>query len=242
MADISSYGGAYAAAGQALEGAITTYYGNKSARIAAEGANVVRAANNASARAWGAVTSDITQLQRWAQGVRNSRVFENAGKNQEALAVNFNRQRDVKTNANFADSLREAEESGRAQASAAASGITGSVVDVIDQALLLKNHLKDVARVRAENSANSDEQRLEFETYWGTLDNLDRSLILDTPTKQDYGNNIAQQTNLLSGALANVSGKGLQQVGIAAGKFFNFGGTGVDGFTAINATNRSISD
>lgn len=234
MADFSMAGGAYAgagaAAGQAVAGAITAHFANESAQIAAAGANAVRATNNATNAAIASVGTSISALQRWTQGVRNSRVYENVGRSQEALAVNFNRSRDAKANANFADSLRQAEASGRQQAAAAASGVTGSVVDVLDMSLQLKNHLQDVARVKAENYAVGDYEQAEFQQRWAILDSLDNSLILDTPAKVDYATNTARQTSVLGAALGSIDKKGYQEIGTSASKFFNFGNTGPDLF------------
>lgn len=225
MADASMYGGAYAAVGQAAAGAITTHFQNQSSRIAADAANVVRTANNASAAAWNTVTQAQTNLQRWTQNVRNSRVYENVGRNQEALATNFNRSRDARTNANFADNIRQAEEAGRMQASAAASGVTGSVVDVLNYAAGMKRQIQETARLDSEAYANKDYKLTEFQTHWAILDQLDNGLILDTPAKFDFGTNTATTSSVLGGALGAMGTKGMQQVGIAAGNFFNFGTT-----------------
>lgn len=182
----ASMGGVYGALGQAAVAGITASYAAKDAKAAAQTARGIRAANNAGTAAWNAANAEVTKLQRWAQGVRNSRVYERVGKTQEALAVNFNRSRDARTNANFADNIRQAEEAGRMQAAAAASGVTGSVVDVIDRTRMVRNNIADTIRVRNENAIASDYEQTEFDTRWAILDQLDKGLILDNAQMLDY--------------------------------------------------------
>lgn len=223
MADASLYGGAYAAIGSGIASAITASSDSRIAADDAKAANGIRAANNASSQAWADANAKITALQRWAQGVRNSRVYESVARNQEALATNFNRSRDARTRSNFSDSIRQAEEAGRMQAAAAASGITGSVVQVLDTTRELRNGIQDRDRVNTEAQVKSDFSLAQFQQRWAILDQLDNGLILDTPAKIDYGTTLARPTTSVGSAfIAGAGAKGLQQIGIAAGNFFNF--------------------
>jgi hypothetical protein len=176
--------------------------------------------NNQTIAATNARNSELTALQRWAQDVRNSRVNEAVARTQEALTVNFNRSRDARTRANFADNLRQAEEAGRMAAGAAASGVTGSVVGVIDATRQLKNELKNTARLDLEHQLVTDEKQKEFEARWALEDQKDSSLIFDNPqgldyAKLDFRTNIAQQASTVSAAIAGAikGGGGLGQLG-----------------------------
>ena len=232
----------YGAVAGAVTGAIQANAANAVARINSQLSNDVRAINNQTRQVVNQRNATLTALQRWAQDVRNSRVDEQIGRTQEALAVNFNRSRDARTRANFADSIRQAEEAGRMQASAAASGVTGSVVDVLNNTAKLKNAMKNQARVEAENQAASDFDQLEFESRWALEDQKDHSLIFDNPATLDYGRDIPYQSSVLSAAFAGGAqgGGGLSQIGSAVGSFFN---TPKDNsiYGMLN-TNRSVGD
>lgn len=223
MADVSMYGGAYAAVAQGIAGAITAAGNSRIAADDAAAANGIRAANNAGSAAWGRANASITALQRWTQSVRNSRVYESVERNQEALAVNYNRSRDARTKGNFSQQIKQAEESGRMQAAAAASGVTGSVVQVLDTTRAIRNAIQDRDRINTEAQVKSDFSLAQFQQRWAILDQLDNGLILDTPAKVDYGTSVARPTTGIGSAfIAGMGAKGLQQVGVAAGNFFNF--------------------
>ena len=181
---------------------IGAYYGNKTAKAQADAANKIRAGNNAVTAVVNTRNTAITGLQKWRQSVSNSRVYEAVAANQEALAVNFNRARDAKARSNFSTNIKQAEESGRQQAAAAASGITGSVVDVIDSTSRIRAGMERVANIRSENQTLGDFQKREFAQRWATLDSLDYSLIFDNQAIMDTGNNVAQQTNLFGAAIS----------------------------------------
>lgn len=186
----------------AVLGGFNTYYSNKTAEVQAKTANAIRAGNNTVLDAVNAKNAVLTGLQRWRQQVNNSRVYEAAGVNQEAMAVNFNRARDQKSRANFSGSIRDAEQLGRQQASAAASGITGSVVDVIDSTSRIRMGMERVARVRSEDQALSDYRSQESASRWATLDSLDYSIIMDNQEIMDFGKNTAVTRSPLGAAVA----------------------------------------
>lgn len=213
----------YGAVAGAVSGAIETYGQNQVARINANLQNDVRSINNQTRTVQNERNAAITSLQRWAQTVRNSRVDEQIGRTQTALTVNFNRSRDARTRANFADSIRQAEEAGRMQAAAASSGVTGSVVDILNNTRALKNGMKAVARVDAENQALGDFNQLEFETRWALEDQKDNSLIFDNTNVLDYNTTIPYQSSVISAAFAGGAkgGGGMSQIGSAVSSFFN---------------------
>jgi len=227
MADYSMAAGGWAAAGSAVGNGIASYITASAqadvAEIQANSSNIIRAINNQTAQVVSKRNAVLTGLQRWAQGVRNDRVYESIGKSQEALAVNFNRSRDARTRANFAVNVRNAEEQGRMQAAAAASGITGSVVDVINTTNVLKQNMVRTATLDAERSINYDQQKREFDQRLALLDQLDNTLIFDNMERLDFGvTQPRQTTDPLAAAAAGVGVKGFQAIGSAVGNFFNF--------------------
>jgi hypothetical protein len=211
---------------------VGNYYANKVAGIQADTANYVRGLNNKVVTAVNTRDNAITGLQRWRQGVRNSRVYEGAAKDQEASEVNYARSKDARARASFSDQVRFAEEEGRMAASAAASGVTGSVVDMLNATSRLRKGMQDT--VQSENSrlADSDHQRQLHATYWANLDQLDYSLILDNPRSVDFKTDTPATKSLLSG----VSGKDVK--GVAQGVDFSFssakGSDSLDAFLALN--------
>lgn len=218
MADMS-----LASAGlSAVSSAIATYSANQIAKIQANASNVIREGNlkvNAATNARDAV---LTATQRWAQGVRNKRVYEAVGNQQEALAVNFNRARDTRTRQNFATNIRQAEESGRQAASAAASGITGSIVDVIDMTTQLRNGIQREARVQAENQIVGDYKRTEMQQQLALTDQIDFTPIFDNPQVLGGGDVTAKTSNVFSTALTT-GAVSLLKSGYSFN--FNFGST-----------------
>lgn len=214
----------------AVTGFANSLINNSAARHQAAAANQIREGNNAVTVKVNARNAAVTSLQRWRQGVSNSRVYEAVAANQEALATNFNRARDSKTRSNFSASVRAAEESGRQQASAAASGITGSVVDVINMTSTLRRGIEQQASLEAEGQMASDFNKQEFAQRWATLDSLDYSLIFDNQQIMDYGRNVAVTTNPFAAAIQGAIGSagGLKGVANGLANFsFNTGG-GVD--------------
>lgn len=190
------------AAADIAVGAMSAYSSNKLAAYQADVANKIREGNN---RVLGVVAkrnAAITGLQRWRQEVSNKRVYAAVEANQEALALNYNRARDQRTRSNFSAAIREAEQSGRQQAAAASSGITGSVVDIIDKTSEMRRGMEARAGLEAESQMAGDYQRREHAQRWATLDSLDYSLIFDNAPLMDNGFNIGTSTSVLGAALA----------------------------------------
>lgn len=195
-----------------LNGAIAQSGANAVARIQAGASNNIRAINNQTRQHITARNAALTSLQRWAQSVRNSRVTESIERTQEALTTNFNRQRDARTRANFATSTRQAEEQGRFAAAAATSGVTGSVVDVIDMTSRVRNNIQNEQRLAEENQLLLDENQTEFRSRWALLDNMDYSLIFDNPEILDAGTTQAQTGSVVGAAIGGAGQRGLQSI------------------------------
>jgi hypothetical protein len=141
----------------------------------------------------------LTGIQRWRQSIYNKRVVQNAASDQEMLTTNFNRQRDARARGNFAEQVQYAEQAGRMQAQAAASGVTGSVVDVLNMTLRMKKGQEDTQYANTTAQLARDEATKEFSTYWSDMDRQDTSIIFDNPRMNDYGVSAPQQRSLISG-------------------------------------------
>jgi len=204
-----------------LNGAIQASGQNAVSLIQANSNNAIRGINNETRRHISARNAAITSLQRWAQSVRNSRVTESIERTQEALTTNFNRTRDAKTRQNFAVATQQAEEQGRFAASAAASGVTGSVVDVIDMTANVRNNIQNEARLQEENQTVYDQKQTEFRTRWALLDNMDYSLIFDNPEIIDASQETVRTVNPLSAGIGAIGVSGLQSIASAASSLFS---------------------
>lgn len=233
----------YAQAAQGATSFITGYIAanaaNDVADIQAKTANIIRAGNNKVVEAENKRNAVLTGMQRWAQETRNKRVYESIENNQEALAVNFNRSRDQRTRSNFAQTIRNAEEQGRLAASAAASGVTGSVVDNIAMTATMRAGMEDIARQRAEGQMTYDFTKREGQQLVAGLDQLDYSPIFDNPRGLDYGVNVARTQNALVAGLTNNGAlKDLVQGGSS---FFNFNTPKQDSLDAFLTLNDNFS-
>ena len=188
-------------------GAIGSFFSisasNAVSRIQANAQNKITGINNETAKVLTQRNAALTGLQRWAQQVRNDRVMESIGLNQQALAINFNRSRDARTRQNFAANIRDAEQIGRQQAAAAASGVTGSVVDVVNQATQVKRGMEETARIAAERQVSYDYKLTEQQQYWSAIDQLDTGLIFDNPEMLDYSTSVAKTSNAGTAALTS---------------------------------------
>jgi hypothetical protein len=219
-----------------LNGAIGQHFANEGAEAQAAAANGIRAGQRIVTASNNSRNAQLTAMQRWAQSVRNSRVMESVASHQEALAINFNRARDARTRQNFATNVRQAEEQGRMQAAAASSGVTGSVVDVVNMTAKLRNGMERTARMDAEDQIVYDYQKTEFDTRLALLDQLDFSLILDNPEVMDNGPATEARTgNVLTAGLGNNGA--LRQITQGLGSFFqssNTGSSSLDAFLNLN--------
>ena len=188
-------------------GAIGSFFSisasNAVSSIQADASNRITGINNETANVLTQRNAALTGLQRWAQQVRNDRVMENLALNQQALATNFNRSRDARTRQNFAANIRDAEQQGRQRAAAAASGVTGSVVDVVNQATAVKRGIEETARIATERQISYDYKLTEQQQYWSALDQLDTGLIFDNPEMLDYRTATAKTSNATTAALTS---------------------------------------
>lgn len=210
------FGGAYSV-GSAIGQIGVNYFNNRTARAQADTANYIRNLNNGVKKVENERDAVITATQRWRQSVYNDRVKEHAATDREVIETNFWRQRDARQRASFSDQIRYAEQEGRMAAAAAMSGVSGSVVDMLENTAKLRKGIEDQTRAEAESQFGYDKNKLEFGTYQADMDQFDYSLIFDHPQMLDFTRNIPQTVSLLNGVT------GAQVKGIAQGFDFSFG-------------------
>jgi 2-hydroxychromene-2-carboxylate isomerase len=211
--------GAASSAGSIIAGMVGTYSANQVAGIQAGTADYIRASNNKLVAAENKRDAVLTQIARWRQSVYNSRVMENAAADQEMLTTNFARMKDARSRASFSDQINFAEQEGRMQAQAAASGVTGSVVDILNATLRMKKGIEDTNRAQTDRQLDYDEQRKEGSVWAANMDKLDQSLIFDNPRSMDFGQTVVPTRSLLSG----IDAKDVKNVAQGASSFnFSF--------------------
>lgn len=236
MADMGLYSAGLSAIGSLAQGWATA--GIASAQAAAS--KRITAANNKATAAINSRNEVLTGIQRWQQQVRNKRVLTKVENDQESSEVNYQRQMDMRTQQGFAMNIKAAEQSGRQQAAAAASGVTGSVVDVIDGTSVLRQHIAQKAFDTTNSQLSYDHQRQQTSQRLADLDQMDYSIILDNNVLQDYTQTVQQRTSVLPGFTAKDAialGKGLAD--------FSFSGSSgssdsLDAFLTLNDNFSSV--
>jgi hypothetical protein len=191
--------GAISGYGQIASTMVSNYYAGKVTKIQDETANTIRGLNNATVQAENSRDAAITGIARWRQSIYNKRVMENAGKDVEALAVNHFRQKDTMARQSFAAQIGYAEQNGRMQAMAAASGVSGNVTDMLAFSMRLKQGMENTQRANAERQIDGDYSRRQREQWFANMDQIDNGLLFDKNRQQDYGFNDTQAPSLLTG-------------------------------------------
>ena len=181
------------AAMQAAQGAISGYLGAKSAQASAQAFNRLSAASTAASNkvrvTSNAATAAQNTLARWVQSVNNNRQLQAGGESLEAGVVNYRREADSALTQSFADSISSAEQQGAAAASQAAAGVGGSVVDMVNGSVALRDSI-----VRQSIGTQRDQQAYDVTRRAGLImsqmvGGLDNSVIMDT---LDYTRDAAQ--------------------------------------------------
>jgi len=153
---------------------------NTVGRANAAAANQVRSATNrfSSARAG---------FERWQQGENNKRILDGAGEAIAANVQNFIRDDKVRTAANFEQSIRDAEQMGAQDAAAAASGLTGSIVDTVNVTTALRRSRVNEAVRQMGEFARYDAGKRTGAILQAGIRGMNSSMIFDNI---DYGNNV----------------------------------------------------
>lgn len=156
---------------------------NKLAEADAKNKNNVRAAANINAAAQGG-------LARWVQSVNNNRRLDEGGRALEENTVNFYRQADALQGQSLAQDITNAEQAGVMAVSAAAAGVDGQVVDMVNSSTALRNSIVAEHADRLKGAYSYDTARRAGLIMSQTVSSLDNSLIFDN---LDYNVDVAQR-------------------------------------------------
>lgn len=152
--------------------------------------NKVRTARNAAQAAQ-------NSLARWVQSVNNNRALDAGGQALEANSVNFRRASDAGVREDFLTSLQSAEQAGMSAAMAAAAGIDGQVVDMVNSSVALRDSIVQQQTADYRGMQSYDATRRAASIMQQTVGGLDSSLILDSfDTSIDVGQEFAKQSKL----------------------------------------------
>lgn len=156
--------------------------GNRVRQTNADASNKVRQASNLAAAAEG-------NLARWTQSVNNNRRLDAGGEEIEANIVNARRQMDAGLTANFTTSIATAEQEGAAAAAQAVAGIDGSVVDMINGSVALRDSIVRQGIDKNIELTNYDTAARAGSIMSQMIGGLDGSIIMD---KMDYTVDVAR--------------------------------------------------
>lgn len=148
----------------------------------ADASNKVRGARNELAVAKG-------RLARANQVESNRRVLAQGTRQRDAAMVNYLRVRDAAASADLEGQLQIAEQQGAAVAAQAFSGVSGSVVDMVNTSTRLRNARAIQALKQREKSMSIDAATEQANIQRATIESLDTSSIMD---ELDYNVDFAQ--------------------------------------------------
>ena len=178
-------------------GALNTYSqsqqakaNNRVRRAQAEAEDKLRPAKNQAAAAQ-------SSLALWSQSVNNQRRARGIGGQLEAGTVNQLRGKDQMVAQTFSGSIRGAELAGAQAAAAAASGVSGNVVDMVAGATALRRRIGEESAARTVGMMDSDFARRTAELSSQLVSGLDMST---TMAGMDYNQTVLQQQREVSGA------------------------------------------
>lgn len=161
---------------------------NRISALNAKSRNDTRMAQNAAAAAEG-------NLARFVQSVNNNRALEAGGNAQEALLVNFLRGRDNQGLGSFSENIRVAEAAGHSAAAAAAAGVDGNVVDMVNGSTALRDSIVRQSVEDKQSKEAYDVSRRAGTIMSQMIGGLDASIIMD---RLDYNQDFATVTPELS--------------------------------------------
>lgn len=193
--------------GFSIGGGIGGYFGNKATNAAIAANNRLSAINaktgNDLRQASNAAKAAEGNLARFVQSVNNNRTLEAGGNAQEALVVNATRRGDAQLTNSFSVSIREAEQAGHSAAAAAAAGVDGNVVDMVNASTALRDSIVRQSVDERQSAEAYDVSRRAGNIMSQMVSGLDNSVILDS---LDYNIDVAQSRPELSSFAALVRG------------------------------------
>jgi hypothetical protein len=190
-----------------IGGGIGGYFGNQATNAAIAANNRLSLLNakvsNALRQASNAAKSAEGNLQRFVQSVNNNKRLDAGGSALEALVVNGRRRMDANLSGNLSSDIRTAEQAGHAAAAAAAAGIDGNVVDMVNQSTALRDSIVKNSVDKAQSAANYDLSVKAGHVMSQMVSSLDNSVIMDSI---DYNVDVAQERPETSSFAALVRG------------------------------------
>lgn len=155
----------------------------------ADATNKVRGARNTLAVAKG-------RLARANQIESNRRILAQGNRQRDASMVNYLRMRDASTTADFEGQIQMAEQAGAAAAAQALSGVTGSVVDMVNTTTRLRNARTQAAIKQRDKSLSMDAANEQANIQRATIESLDTSSIMDElDYNVDFAMTVSRQGN-----------------------------------------------
>lgn len=193
--------------GFSIGGGIGGYFGNQATNAAIAANNRLSLLNakvgNALRQASNEAKSAEGNLQRFVQSVNNNRRLDAGGNALESLTVNARRRMDANLSGNLSTDIRNAEQAGHSAAAAAAAGVDGNVVDMVNQSTALRNSIVQNSVDKAQSQQNFDVSVKAGNIMSQMVSSLDNSVIMDS---LDYNIDVAQERPETSSFAALVRG------------------------------------
>lgn len=160
-----------AISGSDVDGAIAAA-NNRSSATAASTQNSSRAFSNLNIEAQ-------NNLTRFTQAANNNKKLAAGGVSLGANVQNYLQQKDALLNSGFESGIAQAQTMGSNAASAAFAGVTGSVVDNINSATILKNDRIDGQTQEASKSLDQNYSDKQTAIVGSTISGLDNKTVFD---------------------------------------------------------------
>lgn len=101
--------------------------------------------------------NENAKLAQHLSNLNNQRILRAAGKNHAAALGNFLRVQDAQTGADVEAGIAQSEQAGAYAANVASKGVAGTSVDMIDQAMALRNSRMNEMRERQQGQVTYDQ-------------------------------------------------------------------------------------
>lgn len=228
----------WVAIAMAAMAAVQQVQGAQKASTEADRINTVEGANAYAANLLRGAKNDLTavkgRLARANQAENNARTLRAGGKAMEVHQVNYRRARDSETLSSFEDQIKFAEQAGAAVAAQAFSGVTGSVVDVVNGTTALRQARAKYAQDKRTKQVDYDAANRLADIERTTIQSMDTSSLIDD---LDYNVNLANTVQNQSG----IGLGGVLEIGKAFMSSYSGGGGGGKSFSGSGIQQSNAS-
>lgn len=201
-----------------------------------EASNKIREANNELGNAQ-------ASLSNWMRSVSNKRTIEAAGEQYNALGENLGRMWAQSATGSLQRRIQASEQMGAIQASAAAAGVGGSTVDMINGSLKLRNAMLNMEIEKQEGQATYDQLMQRAGVMDNGYDQWDHSYDASTsdfmskqmPIRVDPGSSSASWKSVFLETTFGAAGNLFNKSGDTAGPLSLLGKLGMNGQSAGQA-------